>query len=328
MNQNLNLPLRTKPVSNLIGLVSPVTPSQGILLVLLLLSLPVLVQSQSAIPIPDTLNKKRLNAVALTTGGLYAGSMTGLYMMWYRDYPQSSFHFHNDNRDWLLIDKLGHFTTAYQLGYYGYQMMRWTGATEKQSVWIGGNLGLFFLTTVEVFDGFSKEWGFSTGDFLANAFGSALFISQQLAWKEQRIWQKISFSRTQYAQYRPDLLGSTVLEEMLKDYNGHSFWLSVNPKSFLDKQSRFPGWLNIAFGYGAKGMTGSSSNPTEVDGQPMPHFRRTKQFYLSPDIDLTRIPTQNKTLKIVLGALNFIKVPMPTLEYNREDGLRFHALHF
>ncbi len=311
------------------GIIARARSHQSYLLVLAVLILaPVLLQGQSPIPIPDTLNKKRLHAVALTTGGLYAGSMTGLYLLWYRDYPQSSFHFHNDNRDWLLIDKLGHFTTAYQLGYYGYQMMRWTGSSEKHSVWIGGNLGLFFLTTVEVFDGFSKEWGFSTGDFLANAFGSALFISQQLAWKEQRIWQKISFSRTSYAQYRPELLGSNLLEEMLKDYNGHTFWLSVNPASFLNKQSKFPAWLNIAVGYGAKGMTGATSNPSEVDGQPLPHFRRTMQFYVSPDIDLTRIPTHSKTLKIVLGALNFIKVPMPTIEYNAQDGLRFHPVYF
>jgi hypothetical protein len=40
------------------------------------------------------------------------------------------------------------------------------------------------LLTVEVLDGFSSEWG-ASGDIIANASGTALFVSQELLWKEQ-----------------------------------------------------------------------------------------------------------------------------------------------
>jgi hypothetical protein len=87
------------------------------------------------------------------------------------------------------------------------------------------------LTAVEVLDGFSSEWGASSGDIIANASGTA-FVSQELLWKEQRITPKFSFHTTQYAQYRPNVLGSSLAEQMLKDYNGQTYWLSVNLHSF------------------------------------------------------------------------------------------------
>ena len=78
------------------------------------------------------------------------------------------------------MDKAGHALTAYQLGRYGYEVLKWTGVKEKNATWYGGSFGLFFLTTIEVMDGFSEEWGFSPGDMLANVGGTALFIGQQL----------------------------------------------------------------------------------------------------------------------------------------------------
>jgi hypothetical protein len=77
----------------------------------------------------------------------------------------------------------------------------------------------------------------ASGDIIANASGTALFVSQELLWKEQRITPK--FHTTQYAQYRPNVLGSSLAEQMLKDYNGQTYWLSVNLHSFY-KGSKIP----------------------------------------------------------------------------------------
>ena len=41
-------------------------------------------------------------------------------------------------------------------------------------------LGFVFLTAVEVIDGYSSEWGASIGDVVANASGTALYVSQEL----------------------------------------------------------------------------------------------------------------------------------------------------
>ena len=188
-------------------------------------------------------------------------------------------------------------------------------------------LGLVYMGTVEVFDGFSKEWGFSPGDMTANTLGTALFIGQQLAWKEQRILLKWSFHLTGYAQYNTVQLGTNAPERALKDYNGQTYWLSANLYSLAGMQGNFPKWLNVAFGYGAEGMTGPWKNTLEVNNNPIPYFNRYSQFYLAPDIDLTRIPTHSRNLKLLLNAIGFIKFPSPALEVNK-IGLKFHCLYF
>jgi hypothetical protein len=41
-------------------------------------------------------------------------------------------------------------------------------------------------------DGYSAEWGASS-DIIANAAGTALYVSQELIWQEQRITPKFSY---------------------------------------------------------------------------------------------------------------------------------------
>lgn len=273
-------------------------------------------------------NKKRLTGLIIGGATAYTAGMVGLYHLWYKDYPRSAFHFTNDNDEWMGLDKLGHVTTSYWIGRISYHALRWAGVREKQATWYGGTAGLFFLTTVEIFDGFSEEWGASAGDIAANIAGAALFISQQLTWQEQRILIKFSYHPTDYADYRPDVLGSTPIERIIKDYNGQTYWLSVNVNYFLRPESRFPKWLNIAAGYSAKGMLGGSENLPEYEDDALPDFKRTPQFFLTLDADLTRIPTRSKFLKGLFTVLGFIKIPFPTIEYNPEDQFNFYYLYF
>jgi len=276
----------------------------------------------------NKVNKVRLKGVIITESALFAASMTGLYVLWYKDYPMNGFHLLNDNGEWQQMDKMGHATTSYYFGKIGYEALKWSGVKENKAIWYGGLYGSAYLLTIEILDGFSAEWGFSLGDFSANTLGSALFISQQLAWHEQRIMLKYSTHTTDYAQYRPDLLGSNLPQRIIKDYNGCTFWLSGNIYSFLPKSSGFPKWLNVAIGYGAEGMIGGNSNPLVYKGNTMPSFERYRQFYLSLDIDLTRIPTKSKTLDLIFDLIGFIKIPLPTLEYNTKDGFKGHGLYF
>lgn len=283
--------------------------------------------NDSITSIDTTVNKPLLRSIAIGTGVLYAGSIFGLYNLWYKDYPQSSFHFINDNHDWLQIDKAGHATAAYNIGVVGFESLRLAGLDNTKAALYGGSLGLIYLTTVEIFDGFSEEWGASSGDVIANFSGSALFISQQLFWKEQRIRMKWSVHQTDFAPMRPDLLGKNTTQRLLKDYNGHTYWLSVNIKSFLKDDSRFPAWLNIAAGYTGSGMLGSTTNPESYNEIPLPHYERQRRYLISPDIDLSKIKVNNKTVNYLLKIFGFIKIPMPALEIN-SSGIKMHALYF
>ena len=185
-----------------------------------------------------------------------------------------------------------------------------------------------FQTNIEIFDGFSSEWGFSIGDMVANTTGASLFLSQESAWGEQRIGLKISFHPTEYDQYHPAELGENIWQEMLKDYNGQTYWVSFAIASFLPKGTKIPGWACVDFGYGAEGMINAMTNPPlcDANGNDL-NFDRYRKFFVSLDVNLTKIPTKSPALKTFFGAVSFIKIPMPTLEYSRKK-FKFHILYF
>ena len=273
----------------------------------------------------DSLNLKRQNGVFISEAVLGTAALIGLNQLWYADYPKSNFHFINDNSQWMQMDKLGHLYSSYHIGRLGAETLNWSGASEKNQLIYGASLGFVFLTVVEVMDGFSEEWGASMGDVVANAAGTALYVSQELIWKEQRITPKFSFHTTEYAYYRPDLLGSTLPEQILKDYNGQTYWFSANIYSF-SKKSKIPKWFNIALGYGAEGMIGENADKNMVIFPAKPE--KYRQFYLSLDLDLTKISTKSHFLKTVFSVLNTVKIPAPTLEYSPQRGFKFHPLYF
>jgi len=270
----------------------------------------------------DTLNLKRLKTVIIAESVGYTGVMLGLNQLWYKNEPRSSFHFFNDNKEWNQMDKIGHGTTAYYVGKAGYDVLKWSGVSRKKSIFYGGSLGLFFLTSVEIFDGYSSAWGFSWGDVAVNTAGSGLFIAQQLAWNEQRVLLKYSFHRSNYWQLRPKALGENITQNAIKDYNGQTYWLSINIASFLGKNNQFPKWLNLALGYGADGMLGAFNNNL------FPNYKRQRQYYISLDVDLTRIKTKSKFLNTVLGTFGFVKFPFPTIEFNTKGSTTFYGIYF
>jgi hypothetical protein len=223
---------------------------------------------------------------------------------------------------------MGHLGSTYWTGRWGIGLYDWTGMDHKKATWIGGSIGMVFMTSIEIFDGFSEQWGFSWGDMIANTSGYALLMSQELLWKEQRITIKFSFHESEYAQFRPDQFGTNYPQHLFKDYNGSTTWLSGNIHSFLHKDSKFPKWLNLSVGYGVEGLTGANENVPEYDGQPIPEYERYRQFYISPDIDLTRIKTKSKFLNTLFHAFGFLKVPAPAVEFNTIHKTKFHWLYF
>ncbi len=283
---------------------------------------------------PSQVTHRRIKYVLASNLAAYGGTMVALYDTWYKHYPQSHFHFFNDNAEWLQVDKIGHAWSAYNEGRASIALWKWAGLSPNKSVWIGGLSGLAYQSIIEVLDGFSAEWGFSWGDYLGNAAGTALLISQELGWHQQRIQFKFSAHRNSYGNpllnaRADDIYGKNLPERLLKDYNAQTYWLSVNLKSFF-KTTGLPPWLNVAVGYGAEGMMGALNNiwmtkaGITVDRTDIIRYR---QFYLAPDIDLTKIKTKRKWLKSAFFLMNSLKLPTPSLEFNKK-GLAWNWVHF
>jgi len=307
-------------------------------------------QSSSFFAPADTLNKARTYTLIGGTSVGYAAAMIGLNAAWYSDFERKSFHLFNDWGEWNDMDKVGHLYSAYNESLILMYGGLWAGMPRKKAMWMGVGFGALFQTSIEVLDGFSAKWGFSVGDIAFNTGGLALLAAQELAWQEQRITLKVSVHPVRYprttinaingegtttiADRTANLYGEKFYESFLKDYNGQTLWASANIRSFMKKEdSKIPRWLNIAVGYGADNLLGGFANSWTTDdlnytASPV-DFPRRRQFYLSFDVDFTRIKTRKPFIKGLLICLNAIKFPAPTMEWNTNGGgFRFYPVYF
>ncbi|MFZ1611780.1 MAG: DUF2279 domain-containing protein [Chitinophagales bacterium] len=292
-------------------------------------------------------NSKRFGLVLGTEAVLYTGATIALYHYWYKNYPQSAFHFFNDDGEWLQQDKMGHMYTAYFETNLTTAMYRWTGMKKENAYWAGFATASLFQLTIEVFDGFSAEWGFSWGDFAANTFGAGLATGQNFLWDEQRIRLKFSQHFVDYSSYPLEvqdraafLYGSSGPEKVIKDYNGLTTWLSVNPSMFMKEDNHFPKWLMFSAGYGADGIFGGYENiwcsNTDIKYENCPDdllidyssIPRTRQYYLSFDVDLTAFKGKSPFWNMVLEIASILKFPAPAIEFNQGGNTKWYWLYF
>jgi len=263
-------------------------------------------------------NSKRLKTIIIGSSVAYTGSMIALSSIWYSQYDKQKFHFFNDAREWKQMDKLGHFYSAFQLSSIGSRTLQWSGISKKKSDVAGMITSFAVMSSIEVLDGFSAGYGASASDLLANAIGSGFFLGQQALWHETRIYPKFSFQRTAFAPQRPELLGSGLFEEVIKDYNGQTYWLSID----MDKFVRFPKWLNLAVGYGAEGML-YANDASNISQNLMPY----RQYFIGIDFDLTGIKSRSKLVNTLIYVVNMVKLPAPTLEISNGK-VKGHFFYF
>jgi len=251
-------------------------------------------------------------------GVVLSGAILYLKHEWYYDKKRVSFHFYNDFKGWNQVDKLGHFYVSYLESNVGYSILKKFNFSEKKALYFGGFQGLILETPIEFLDAYYQGWGFSVSDLVANTLGSVFFIMQQKIFNEQLIKPKLSFSKSIYASEANGLLGKkSLISQFVYDYNGYTYWFSFSPKKIF-KFKKVPKWLNLAIGYGANGMLGEFENKSMYKGEEIPSFKRYRQFYLSLDIDFSKIRTKSRFVNKIFDGLSYIKIPLPTLELSNK----------
>lgn len=275
------------------------------------------------------IDRRKLSTAIITESLAYVGVMSYLQYVWYKDKERVPFQLYNDAKGYQQIDKFGHAFGAYWESYIGYYWLKSANVPKDKALLFGGTLGIILQTPIEIFDGIYEGWGFSWPDMIANTAGSTLFIGQELLFDKQLVLYKFSFNRSNYAKQIDGFMGDTYLESLLYDYNGHSYWLSMNANR-IKGLKQLPDWLNIAVGYSANGMYGEFENKTAYKGIPIPETERYRQYLLSLDIDWTKIPTNAKWLKTIFKGLMFVKIPFPAFEVNTKNGggIRGYWLYF
>jgi len=227
--------------------------------------------------------------------------------VWYRE-PTTKFHtvnFDKDMASWQFMDKIGHFVDAYFASDLTSKLYRWAGVSGTGSVWYGALTGFLWTLQIEISDGFMEGWGWSWGDFIFNTLGSGFFVLQQYFYDELGgIQPKFSWHKSDAWKENRYYRDVTAL---IEDYEGMTFWLTVNPHHYFPKSLKksYPEWLaplSIAVGYGAK----------EVASNIRGGYH---EVFIGLDLDLRKIPIGDDSglFKFIKSELNFLRLPMPTV---------------
>jgi hypothetical protein len=195
------------------------------------------------------------------------------------------------------------------------EVLQKLGYQPRQILFWGSLSGFLWQAPIELFDGFSPRYGASYYDLVFNALGSGVAAANYALWKEQKILLKFSFFPSPFAQQAPALLGKGV-SQVLKDYNGQTYWLSFPVYSKAK-------WLHWAMGMGGSGMVGGYGR----EGAEKIAQRERRKFFIGPDFRFSAIPTPKKYLKTLFFILDAIRLPLPTLEIDRK-GARFWWFFF
>jgi hypothetical protein len=286
-------------------------------------------RAQEPVVASDTAPKPRkvLLKAAAYGSAYYGGALYLLSKTWYKDRARVPFHFYDDRGAYQQVDKVGHAFGASIYSYVGYHTLLRAGLTRNEALAFGATAGVVLQTPVELMDGIHEGYGFSWADMAANSLGSAFVLGQELVFNEQVAKLKFSYWESPYARKANGFLGESSLDRFFSDYNGQTYWLSA-PLNRLIRRGAIAPWMNVAVGYGAGGMYGERANITSFRGVPIPQTTRYRQWFLSLDVDWTRIETKSRTLDGVLQGLTFIKLPFPTIEYTSTGRLRAHWLYF
>ena len=248
----------------------------------------------------SSINYTRLSIVCGTVAT--AILVTHLYQQsgWWAD-NRTPFHFLEDLKYGLNVDKFGHIYAGSMLAFIGRRSLEWANVPEKPALFFGSGASLLFQTYVEIEDGYSA-WGFDRVDFASDVAGAAWPIAQYYIPPLQNIDLKLSY-------HTSDLLGNPggigfkgQKHLIIDDYEGQTLWVSVKVHNMLPEAVKpyWPDFLCLALGYGARDIA-----------NPSPY----RVYFLALDLDMAKIiPPKTSFLKTLGEALNLIHMPLPAIQ--------------
>jgi len=258
----------------------------------------------------------------LTTVGFglgYTALLVGLHInqrnAWWSN-GSGDFHVLEDLQYARGLDKFGHVYTTYVMSTFCSDMLMECGLDHSASIWAGGGMGLAYTLYVEIEDGFATNWGFSPSDAIANVVGSSFFVAQSKIPFLQNFTPRWSYVPAEWLNEAT--INGRPQKTFIDDYNSTTFWLACNVNNLLptDAANYWPDWLMFSFGYGIRNY-----DVNNADGTPVGVTRR---FLFGLDYDWVKIipPSSSGFVNYLRQALNYIRLPGPTLEVG-DEGVKF-----
>ncbi|MDX1700800.1 MAG: DUF2279 domain-containing protein, partial [Melioribacteraceae bacterium] len=248
----------------------------------------------------------------LLLSGVTVGSFIYAYGvqndMWWKG-ERAEFHT-NWREDWnssLGADKIGHFYFGQSVATIYKHAFRWVGFSNENSVLYSGLFAFSYQTFLEIRDGFSKDYGFSWGDFGANLLGSMYPLLQYRIDVLKNFNLKVSY-------WPSERFKNNSNKYILDDYESTYHWLSIDINYWLPSEAAkiFPDFINLGIGHSVKGLDNLGS--------------ANHEFYIGIDWDLEALPGESGILKFVKDIFNLYHLPAPAIKFYPNFvwyGLRF-----
>lgn len=256
----------------------------------------------------SSISPLRLGLVSgVTIGGFILGHVVLSNLWWKGEKSEFRFDWEHDWHYALGADKLGHFYFPYLTTNIYRQAFAWSGIDTVTSVWLAGGVAFTYQTYIEVKDGFSKEWGFSWGDFSANLLGASYPVVQEYIPPLRDFTFKISF-------YPSERFRNGSNSAIIDDYESTFHWLSINVHNLLPEAWRasYPSWLNLAVGHSVTALDDRGGGE--------------HQIFLSFDWNLDALPSGGWLWNLLKHNLNFYKLPAPAVRIS--PGVVWYGIHF
>jgi hypothetical protein len=257
---------------------------------------------QEAAPplIPSTSAKVSTTKIVII-GGTVVVAMAGIVIYQDNGYwkdNRARFHFKEDLKYSLQVDKIAHFWDTALLSSVLSLSVEWANVPKKDAVLWGAGGSLLFNTFTEIQDGFS-EWGFDRVDWLANLGGAFWYVGKNTV----PFMENLDIKWNYYPSPNLDTPGAFTGQRHLifDDYEGFTFWMSFKVNSVLPKsvEQFWPDFLCFAVGYGARDIL----KPDKYS-----------VWYVGLDYDMTKIiPQDTWFLKSLSETLNYIHFPAPAI---------------
>ena len=245
----------------------------------------------------ETLNLSKSNKVLYTNLALSGGVLGYGFLKW--DYGKNSFGFDNEgwfgqNTDDGGADKIGHAYTAYLTSRLAYPVYQKWGYNKKSAAQQAFLTSFIFTNIMEVGDGFSKTYGFSYEDFIANSAGQFLAYALQV---NPTLDEKLDFRIV----YNPqDGLNS----DPLTDYESAKYLLATKLSGFEKTKNNILKYGEIHLGYYARGYGELNEN-------------NERNIYIGFGINIAKI-LEDFSFNTISNIFNYYQAPYTYIEANKK----------
>lgn len=255
----------------------------------------------------ETLQQERFRTRLLVSGITLATTLYGFTSWW----DKSSSEFRVRHEGWFEADspnggadKLGHGYSAYVATRFLTQGFQWAGHSRQHAAWLAGMTSGTLSLGVEVMDGFTEKYGFSTEDMVMNLSGIGLGV----LFDAYPAWDDLFDIRFKY--WTSDDAKRLHDYDPIADYSGQTYLLIAKAHYFpWFRENKFLRYLEFALGYGTRGY-----QPTDGTGLQT----RERNLYYGISLNLSQLlndwafqpqDTHQTSRKVTEHLLEYLQMP-------------------